>query len=107
MISRVSSGVGKAGEQGGQDAEARAKVESLLGMSYPLAFHIDFELWTLRMIDRSGETSGKSLMNCEKPAVHEEEEKGKAESRRWRLVSVVPHTWKVEVRRWIRSSRPV
>lgn len=28
-------------------------------------------------------------------------------SQRWRLVSVVPHTWKVEVKWWIKSSRPV
>lgn len=60
MITRVSSGVGKPGEQGGQDAEARTRVESLQGMPYPLVFHIDFELWTLQMILRSGETSGKS-----------------------------------------------
>lgn len=60
MITRVSSGVGMPGEQRGQDAEARTRVESLQGMSYPLVFHIDFELWTLQMIYCSREMSGKS-----------------------------------------------
>lgn len=35
-------------------SESRTKVESLLGISYPLLFHTDFELWTLQIIHHSG-----------------------------------------------------